>query len=306
MAQPRAILVTGATGLVGRRLVKALREEGRAVRIATRDPKRANFPGEVEVTPWDGRELAPGALRGVGGLVHLAGEPIFGGRLTEARRRRIRASRVDSAASLVAALAALPEGDRPECLVCASAVGYYGSCGDEELDETAAPGDDFLATVCVDWERAARGAERFGVRTVRLRLGVVLAREGGALPQIALPVRFGLGGRLGNGRQWFPWIHIDDAVALARAALGDPRWSGPVNAASPGIVTNAEFTRALGRVLRRPVPLPVPAAAVRLALGELAGQLLGSRRVIPRAARERGFRFAHPELEPALREALGR
>jgi hypothetical protein len=231
---------------------------------------------------------------------------VFGGWPTPARKRRIRASRVESTEALVASLAALPEGDRPECLVCASAVGYYGSRGDAELDETAAPGDGFLAEVCVAWEHAALAAADLGIRTVCLRIGIVLAREGGALPRIALPFRWGFGGRLGDGRQWFPWIHVDDLVALVRAALDDPRWSGPVNAVAPGIATNAELTRALGAVLRRPTLLPVPATALRIALGELSGELLGSRRVVPRAAHQRGFRFAYPDLEPALREALDR
>ncbi len=296
--------MTGATGLVGRRVVTALLAAGRAVRVVTRDPQRAHFPKAVEVTAWSGRALAPAALRGTSAVVHRAGEPLFSGRLSRARRERIRASRVDSTESLERSLAALPDDERPTCLVCASAVGYYGDSGDAELDETAAPGDDFLAALCVDWERAARAAGGDGVRTTSLRFGVVLAREGGALPPMAVLFRIGLGGRLGDGRQWFPWIHIEDAVGLVCAALGGSRWSGPVNAVAPGIVTNGDLTRALGRALHRPTLLPVPAAALRLALGELSGQLLGSRRVVPRAAQERGFRFAYAELESALREAL--
>jgi uncharacterized protein (TIGR01777 family) len=297
MSAARAVLVTGATGLVGRRLVASLRAADRAVRIVSRRSASASFDAGVEVTSWNGCDLPREAVSGAGAIVHLAGEPIFGGRLTAA-------SRVDSTASIATSLSALPESERPACLVCASAVGYYGPHGGAELDETAAPGGDFLAQVCVDWERAARAAASAGTRVVSLRFGVVLAREGGALPQMAIPFRLALGGRLGDGRQWFPWIHVDDAVALVATALGDPRWSGAVNAVSPGIVTNGDLTRALGRVLHRPTVLSVPAAALRLALGELAGQLLGSRRVVPRAARERGFRFAYPDLEPALREAL--
>jgi uncharacterized protein (TIGR01777 family) len=237
--------------------------------------------------------------------VHLAGEPVFGPLPTAAHKQKIRASRVDSTEALVAQLASLPARQRPGCFVCASAVGYYGSRGDAQLDESAAPGDGFLAEVCVAWERAARGAEALGVRTVRLRIGIVLAREGGALPRIALPFRLGLGGRIGDGRQWFPWVALEDLVGLARTAIDDPRWSGAVNAVSPEPVTNAEFTRALGAVLARPTWLPLPAAAVRLALGDLAGELLGSRRLVPRAAQERGFSFASPALEPTLRAALG-
>jgi hypothetical protein len=306
MSATRAVLVTGATGLVGRRLVASLRGDGRAVRIVSRSVAPEDFDAGVEVASWNGRDLPREALAGVGALVHLAGEPLFGPLPTAAHMRRVRTSRVESTEALVRALAAQPEGERPECLVCASAVGYYGSRGDTQLDETAEPGAGLLAEVCTAWERAARGAEALGVRTVRLRIGVVLANEGGALPMIARVFRIGLGGRLGDGRQWFPWIAIDDLVAMTRAAVDDPRWSGAVNAVAPGVVTNAEFTRALGQRLGRRTWLPVPAAMVRSALGELSGELLGSRRLIPRAALERGFRFAYAELEPALRSALDR
>src|SRR5213593_1629322 len=300
------VLVTGATGLIGHRVVSALHAKGRAVRVLTRDRQHVRHPHTVEIATWNGHSIAPAALRGTSAIVHLAGEPVFGGRLSDERRKLIRKSRIDSTESLERSLAALPDDERPTCLVCASAVGYYGDSGNTEVDESAPPGDDFLAKVCVDWERAAQAAGGDGVRTTSLRFGVVFAGDGGALPQMAALFRAGVGGRLGNGRQWFPWIHVDDAVGLVCAALEDSRWSGPVNAVSPGIVTNAGLTRTLGRVLRRPTWLPVPALALRLTLGELAGQLLGSRRAVPRAARERGFRFAHPELEPALREALGR
>jgi uncharacterized protein len=299
-----AVLVTGATGLVGRRLVAALAEEGRDVRIASRRADPRGFDPAVEPIRWDGRSLPGPALSNLGALVHLAGEPVFGGLLTASRRRRIRASRVDSTESLVAGIAALPESDRPACFVCASAVGYYGSRGDEQLDESAGPGDGFLAEVCEAWERAALAAGDLGVRTVCLRIGIVMAREGGALPLMATPFRLGLGGRLGDGRQWFPWIHVDDLVAMIRTAIAEPLWSGPVNAVAPEPVTNAELTRALGRVLGRPTLLPVPAFALRAALGELAQELLGSRRVVPRAARERGFAYRHPRLESALAAAL--
>jgi uncharacterized protein (TIGR01777 family) len=300
------VLVTGATGLVGRRLVASLRGDGRAVRIVSRSPAPEGFDAGVEVVGWNGRDLPHEALAGVGALVHLAGEPVFGPLPTAAHMRRVRTSRVESTEALVRALAALPEGERPECFVCASAVGYYGSRGDTPLDETAEPGDGLLAEVCTEWERAARGAEPLGVRTVRLRIGIVLAREGGALPLIARVFRVGLGGRLGDGRQWFPWIAIDDLIAMTRAAIDDPSWSGAVNAVAPGVVTNAEFTRALGHQLGRRTWLPVPAALVRGALRGLSGELLGSRRLLPRAAQERGFRFAYAQLEPALRAVLDR
>jgi len=293
-----AVVVTGATGLVGRRLTAALREDGRRIRVVSRRASVSGFDAGVEAAQWDGERLAPEALRGAAALVHLAGEPVFGGPLTAARRRRIRDSRVDSTDALVASMAALPEADRPDAFVCASAVGYYGSRGDESLDEASAPGEGFLAEVCVAWERAARAAAELGVRTVR-------AREGGALPMMATPFRFGLGGRLGDGRQWVPWIHVDDLVGLLRAVIGDAGWSGAVNGVAPEPVPNAELTRALGELLRRPTLLPVPAFALRALLGELSAELLGSRRVVPAAARDRGFAWRYADLEAALREALG-
>ena len=298
-------LVTGATGLVGRRLVASLLEDGRPVRIVSRREQVEGFDARVEVARWDGRVLGAEALTGVGALVHLAGEPVFGGLPTTDRKRRIRASRVESTRRIVQDLAARPEAERPGVFVCASAVGYYGSRGDERLEEDAGPGEGFLAEVCQEWEDAARGAEALGVRTVSPRIGIVLAAEGGALPMMAVPFRAGFGGRLGDGEQWFPWIHVEDLVALLRACLDDPGFSGAVNAVAPEPVTNAELTRALGRVLGRPTLLPVPAFALRLALRDLAGELLGSRRAVPTAAQARGFEYRFPELEGALREALG-
>jgi uncharacterized protein (TIGR01777 family) len=299
------VLVSGATGLVGRRLVTALLHEGASVRALTRTPAGAALDPRVRAVGWDGSHVPGEALTGAGAVVHLAGEPIFAGRLSAARRRRIRTSRIDSASALAVALEALPAAERPATLVCASAVGYYGTRADEVLEESAAPGEGFLAEVCVEWERAAQRAARHGVRVACLRIGVVLAREGGALPKLALPFRLGLGGRFGDGRQWFPWIHADDVVGLALAALRDDAWRGPVNAVAPQSVTNAQLTRTLSRVLRRPAPLPVPAFLLRTALGELSGELLGSRRVVPAAALERDFAFGYPELEPALANELG-
>ncbi|MDH3519886.1 MAG: TIGR01777 family oxidoreductase [Myxococcales bacterium] len=305
MADPRPILVTGATGLVGRRLVATLLGDGRAVRALSRDPASARLDTRVELHPWNGRDAPASAVAGSGAVVHLAGEPVFGGLLSAARRRRIRESRIDSTHALVATLGGLAPAERPSTLLCASAVGIYGSRGDLLLDESAEPGAGFLAEVCVDWEAAALRATALGVRSVCLRTGIVLSREGGALPAMALPFRFGLGGRLGDGRQWFPWIHIDDEVALARAALDNAAYTGPLNAVAPKPVTNAALTRALGSILHRPTLLPVPACAVRVALGDLAEELLGSRRVMPRRALEAGFAFRYSDLEDALRAELG-
>ncbi len=303
MSTPPIVLVTGATGLVGGRLLPALAREGWAVRALSRRPD-AKVAGDGEVLSWDGRSVGREALEGARAIVHLAGEPIFGGRLTARRRERIRESRIESTRSIAQGLSELPESRRPAVFLCASAVGYYGSRGDEVLEESAAPGSGFLARVCVDWEAAATAAEAAGVRTVSLRIGVVLAREGGALAALRRPFALGLGGRLGDGRQWFPWIHIDDLVALVLAALNDPRYRGPINATAPEPVTNAALTRCLASALRRPALLPVPSPVLRLALGELSEELLGSRRVVPRAALDRGFAFSRSTLEDALRAEL--
>jgi uncharacterized protein (TIGR01777 family) len=298
-------LVTGATGLVGARLLSALLDAGNAVAAVTRRPDRAGGSDpRAERVGWDGLRLSGDALAGTQALVHLAGEPVFGGPPTAARRRRILDSRVESTRALVDALTALPAGDRPDVFVCASAVGYYGSRGESVLDEDAGPGEGFLAEVCVAWEREAARAEALGVRRVSLRIGIVLAREGGALAPLARLFRLGLGGPLGDGRQWVPWIHVDDLVALLVRSLADETLVGALNAVAPNPVRNAELTRELAARLRRPALLRVPGFAVRMGLGELASELVGSRRVVPRRAEEHGFRFQYPTLEEALRAEL--
>ncbi|UCE86111.1 MAG: TIGR01777 family oxidoreductase [Deltaproteobacteria bacterium] len=302
----RRVLVTGATGLIGVRLVRALRDEGYAPQCLSRDVARAaqRLPEGAEAVAWNGRTPPRGALAGTAAVVHLAGEPVFAGRLTARRRAAIRDSRIVSTRQLVQSMGELPAAERPGAFLCASAVGYYGSRGDEILDEASPPGTGFLAEVCVDWEAEAARATAAGVRTCSLRIGIVLAREGGALPKMALPVRLGLGGPLGDGRQWVPWIHVDDLVALMLTVVRDARADGVVNAVAPEPVRNLELTRAIARVLRRPALLRAPAFAVRAALGELAEELLGSRRVLPKRASELGFRFRHPTLETALAAEL--
>jgi uncharacterized protein (TIGR01777 family) len=298
------VLVSGATGLIGRRLVAALLRDGVAVRALSRSLARAGLDARVDTRAWNGRDVPVEAIAGASAVVHLAGEPVFGGLLSPARRRRIRTSRIDSTRSIVSRLHALPRSERPAALVCASAVGYYGSRGETVLEEGAEPGSSFLAGVCVEWEAAAAAAAELGVRSVSLRTGIVLAREGGALPAMALPFRFGLGGRIGHGRQWIPWIHADDLVRLVQACLASDAYRGPYNAVAPEPVTNAQLTRSLGRVLHRPTLLPVPAFALRLALGDLAVELLGSRRVVPRRALEAGFSFEYTTLDAALRAEI--
>jgi uncharacterized protein (TIGR01777 family) len=299
--QPQTVLVTGATGLVGKRLVRALLADRCTVRAATRTPANARLPAGVEAVAWDGVMIPSARIAGCEALVHLAGEPVFGGLLTRSRRDRIYTSRIDSTRALVESIELFAAGERP---LCASAVGYYGDRGDVRLDESAAPGSGFLADLCVGWEEEARAATALGVRTVSLRIGIVLAREGGALATLARLFRLGLGGPVGSGAQWVPWIHVDDLVAMIVAALRDERWSGAVNAVAPNPVTNAELTRELARAVRRPALLPAPAFAVRAALGDIAGEILGSRRVIPARAAELGFRFRIESLARALEAEL--
>ena len=272
------VAITGASGLIGSRLVAELGRRGDSVVALTR--------GE------------PPDLSGMDGVVNLAGEPVAQ-RWTVAAKERIRSSRVEGTKALAAAI---PEADpRPGVLVSASAAGYYGDRGAEELDEAAPPGDDFLASLCVEWERAADGAD---VRVVKVRTGVVLDRAGGALKQMLPPFRAGVGGPIAGGRQYMPWISLEDIVGIYLAALSDDRWSGPVNASAPAPATNAEFSRALGRALKRPAVIRVPAFALKALYGEMASVVTGGQRMVPRRALELGYEFRHPELDGALRAAL--
>ncbi len=286
--------ITGATGFVGGRLRALIEGAGgrpeESVRTVSRDPSKGYT--------WD--RLAE-AFRGVDAVFHLAGESVGEGRWTEAKKRAIRESRVETTRKVVEAIAALPEEERPKALVTASAIGYYGDRGDDLLDESAPPGADFLAEVCVAWEAEAKKAP---VRTVMARIGLVLGREGGALPRMLLPFRLGLGGRLGSGRQWMSWIHVEDLARLLAFAAERAELRGPLNAVSPNPVTNREFTRALAAALGRPAILPVPRLALRIAVGEFANHLLTSQRCVPRAAKEAGFEWRYPDLRAALAEIL--
>lgn len=295
-ATDQSVLLSGATGLVGSRLRILLEKEGLLVRGLSRKA------GDVQ---WDGTTPPAAALRGAHSLIHLSGQPVFGGVPGSRQRERILSSRVDSTRAFVDALAALPAEERPEVFLCASAIGYYGDRGEDLLTEDAGPGSGFLADVCRAWEAEATRAESLGIRTVRLRIGVVMAREGGALPMMALPFRAGLGGPLGDGRQWFSWIHVDDLCQLIAAARRNPAYTGAINAVAPNPVRNADLTRSLAKCVGRWAPFRVPKFALRALLGPLASELLGSRHVVPARAQELGFEHRFPEIAGALAEELG-
>ena len=291
------VLVTGGTGFIGAAVCLALRGAGHAVTIVTRDPEHAPDPAVA----W---EDVGAAVAESDAIVNLAGEPIAAHRWSAGQKRLILESREVATAALVDAIASAAQ--RPSILVSASAVGYYGPHGDQELDESAGSGTDFLAEVCTVWEREARRAEEVGLRVVRLRLGIVVAAGGGALARMLPPFRAFLGGRLGSGEQWMSWIHRDDVTGLVVAALENPAYRGAVNATAPHPVTNREFTDGLAAVLARPAWLPAPAFALRLALGEMATMLLTGQRVLPRVATNLGYVWRYPELGQALHASVHR
>jgi uncharacterized protein (TIGR01777 family) len=291
------VLVAGGTGLVGRRLCEALVARGDVVTVVTRDPARAQARG---VPGASYRGWLP-ALDGYDGVVNLCGEPIFGRRWNAAVRQELRDSRVLTTRRLVAALR--EARDPPHVLVNASAIGFYGSRGDELLTEDSAPGTDFMAQMCQAWEAEAHACP---VRTVVLRIGIVLGEGGGALAAMLPFFRLGLGGPIGLGGQWFSWVHVDDVAGLILDALDDEQRRGAINATSPGCVTNRAFSFALGRVLRRPAFFPVPPLALRLKFGPVASVLSSSQRCAPRAALRLGYEYRFPELDGALRDVLRR
>ena len=293
------VAVTGASGLIGTMLRKSLAEAGHRVTALVRHPPG---PGEIR---WDpsGNGLDPALLRGVDAVVHLAGENLAEGRWTEDRKRKILESRKLGTRLLAEAMARAPEG--PRTLVSASAIGYYGERGDQELTEASPPGTGFLPEVCVAWEAATAPAAEAGVRVVRVRTGLLLTPAGGLLQRILLPFRLFVGGRLGDGRQWMSWISAADLLRVYRQALeGD--LSGPVNAVAPGAVRNEEFTRVLARVLHRPAVMVVPKTALRVVYGEMADEaILASTRALPSVLQgASGFQFEYPRLEPALKHLL--
>jgi uncharacterized protein (TIGR01777 family) len=299
------VFVTGGTGLIGRHLVTALQERADEVICVTRSAERARnlLPEAVHLVEADPDQ--PGSwqdeVQDCDAVINLAGESVAKGLWTDGRKRRLRQSRLHVTRNLVEAIG---RSGSPSVLISASATGYYGDGGRAALDEEHEPGSGFLSRLACEWEGTALQAESASTRVVLLRIGVVLAREDGALPRLLMPFRFGVGGPLGSGRQYFPWIHVKDLVRIIVFALNTPGLSGPINAVAPDPPTQATFARAMGEVLHRPSWLPVPAFLLRIVLGEKSEMLLASQRAVPRALRARGFHFDFDNLQTALDDLL--
>lgn len=298
------IIVTGASGFIGTPLCASLLDKGHALTLLTRGSPRDPNTGTKRWLHW-----TPGTLRdwdsavdGADGIINLAGEPIAEKKWSNHRRRLIENSRIDATRSLVHACAKAK--DRPKFLISASAIGYYGPHGDEWVTEETAPGNDFLSRLCRDWEDEALKAEALGIRVIRPRIGIVLGAGEGALKKMVGPFKCFVGGRLGSGKQWMSWIHLEDLIRLLGMLIDNPEAHGPVNATAPHPVRNQEFSHELGSVLKRPSWMPVPAIALKLALGDMADMLLTGQRVVPAAAEGLGFQFRYPRLPEALQACM--
>lgn len=296
------VTITGASGFVGRRLLKTLVQSGHSMHVLSRHGG-TNLPPGVRISVWDAMKGPPpeDALRDADAVIHLAGEPIAQ-RWTAEVKRRIRESRVTGTRHLAEGIAMLSR--KPAALISASATGYYGSRGDAPLDETSAPGSTFLAELCVEWEHEAFEVQSLGVRVAAVRTGIALHPGGGALQKMLPPFRFGVGGRLGGGNQWVPWIHLDDLIGIYVFAL-QGAVSGPLNATSPNPVTNADFTRALAKALHRPAIFPAPKPALKLLFGEMSEVLFDSQRALPKRTQAAGYQFRYPLIDPALQQLVG-
>ena len=296
------ITITGATGFIGRQLIERLGKEPHQLHALSRSTNTNFGDTAVWISKWDPmvEDPPPESLANADAIVHLVGEPVAQ-RWTPEAKIKIRESRVRSTERLVNALAKQPR--RPAVLVCGSAIGIYGPRGDEILTEDSTPGNDFLADVCQDWEKQAMKAESLGIRVARIRTGVVLGKVGGALEKMLPPFKMFVGGRIGSGKQWMSWIHLDDLVGIIHHALVNSM-NGAFNGTAPNPVTNAAFTSELAGALGRPAIFPVPGFALKAMFGEMAEMLLGGQRVLPKATEGAGYRFQHPELGPALRTIL--
>jgi uncharacterized protein len=301
------VVCTGGTGFVGAGLIPALLDQGHSVILLSRRKGTRGSPGnpKVRTVSWNGRDPGPWVkeLDGAGGVVNFAGEPLDRKRWTPAQKSRIMESRINATRAIVAALGDVSR--RPGVLINASAVGYYGDTGDRRVTEKSPPGEGLLAETCVRWEEEAWAARKLGVRAVVLRSAPALGDNGGALPKMVLAFKMYGGGPLGSGKQWFPWVHREDLVSVMLNALSNDSYSGPLNVVAPQAVTNKQFCKALGKVLRRPCWFRVPEAILHLALGEMASMVLTGQHVIPARLEELGYEFRFPKLEPALRDILG-
>ncbi len=307
MTDAKRVVVTGATGLIGKRLCERLVQQAYQVVIFSRSPQRArkSVPGAAEYIAWDYRNVQGGwvgALNGAYGVVHLAGAPIFGKRWSESYKAELRDSRVLGTRALVEAMQSLQE--KPEVFVSGSAVGYYGHRDDRPLDESAAPGTDFLARLCVAWEEEASKASALGIRTVLLRTGIVLDANEGALAQLKTAFQLYMGGPVLPGTQWFSWVHVDDLVGIILLALENSQAMGPINGTAPEPLTNRDFSATLGKVMGVPSWLPVPGFGLKILLGELADNLVHGQRVLPNKAQELGYEFRYPTAQQALHQLL--
>ena len=298
------LVVAGGTGFIGSALCSRLIERGHSLTLLTRSTSSDTVsPNKAWIT-WnpDAAGAWEQALDGTDGVINLAGEPIAGKRWTEAQKKKIRSSRINTTRALVTAIGKAKE--KPKFLLNASAIGYYGPHGDELLAEEQGPGNDFLSRVCSDWEEEAKRAEGHGLRVVRLRTGIVLGKGGGALSKMVPPFKLFIGGPLGSGRQWMSWIHLEDEIGLIQFLIEHPNARGAINSTAPNPVTMKEFCRTLGSVLHRPSWAPVPAFALRVMLGEMAEMLLTGQRVIPAEAQKLGYKFRYPTIPEALRSLL--
>ena len=299
------VLVTGGTGFIGSRVCAALHQQGDTAHVLSRNAERAQtkLKSVRAFYSWnpETEKLPSEATKDISSVVHLAGETIAG-RWNDEKKRRIRDSRIFSTRNLVESLAAADT--KPETLVCASAIGYYGDSGDEHFTEVSPPGNDFLAKTCQEWETEAQKATDLGIRVVTVRIGLVLGLGGGLLAQVLPPFKMGVGGILGSGRQWMSWIHVDDVIGIILHALENNEIRGALNATAPTPVRNTEFTKTLGTVLRRPTLFPIPAFGLKLMMGEFADFIVLSQNVLPEKTEVSGYEFRHRTLESALRDLL--